>query len=781
MTLALEWSQPLDARTKRHATDYAVRAAEMALIRGEASLSARIARQLVMAQPRIAAHRALEERAQAALDAASDTMARLAGSANPADIDALAAAHLAHGDHLQAAQLWLSLARADSSRLDAFLSFAWCMVRAGNEEAARPIVAHIGGLAEHPKIDALAMMLALAADDRAGAVVHGRKAFARDPGAAVWLPMGPVFEKAGFVSDSALALGLKLENLSAILHLYEVARAVREGRNEAAAELADAILARIPDDAMASMLKIIALIGMDDKIGAVKAQADLARAAGARLDTLMRLMDLLYEIEAHAEVVELGRTILDRLPADHPMSFGIAHSAAHLADLDTVEAILAMLPKQLTERQKANLSPFMVLNFFDDPELQKDTARRRSLRFPAPVEPCPVALPVCPVDGPIRIGYLSNDYHNHATLKLITEVIEATDRSRFSLTAYSYDRKREDPDRRRIAAAMDRFVDVCDLSDEEVAAQVRRDGIHVLVDLKGYTGGSRIGLLRHRLAPIQVAWLGYPGTYGMAEVDYVIADGFTIPSGAEAGFTEKVVRLPDCYQPNGRDRPVAPVPTRAEAGLPDQGFVFASFNQVYKINSQLFAAWMDTLRAVPGSVLWLLSKDEAVDDRLRARAVRHGIDPGRLVFARPLPHAAHLARYGLVDLALDTYPVGSHTTASDALWFGAPLLALAGRSFVSRVSGSILNAAGIGHLVATSFDEYVGKAIAIGNDPGTAAALRETLLRTRLTVPLFDAVRFAGHLAAAYETMVDLWRRGEAPRPFDVGGQDRVGLLAEAS
>ncbi|WP_439576135.1 O-linked N-acetylglucosamine transferase family protein [Phreatobacter sp.] len=781
MSLALEWSQPLDARTRRHATDHAVRTAEMALIRGEASIAARSARQLVMAQPRISAHRDLQDRAEAALDAASDDIARLSGTADPVDMDRLAAAHLAHGDHMQAAQLWLGLARADSSRLDAFLSFAWCMVRAGNDETARPIVDHIAGLAEHPKIDALAMMLALAGDDRAAAVAHGRRAFARGSDAAVWLPMGPVFEQAGFVSDSALSLGLKLENLAAILHLYEVARAVREGRNAEAVEQADEILARVRDDHMAAMLKIIALIGMDDKVGAVKAQADLASAAGARIDTLTRLMDLLYEIEAHAEVVELGRTILERLPAEHPIAFGIAHSAAHLADLDTVDAILAALPDRLTERQKANLSPFMVLNFFDDPQLQKETASRRSRRFPAPEEPCPVALPSCPQDGPIRIGYLSNDYHNHATLKLMTEVIEATDRSRFSLTAYSYDRKREDQDRRRIAAAMDRFVDVAEMSDEEIAAQVRRDGIHVLVDLKGYTGGSRIGVLKHRLAPIQVAWLGYPGTYGMPEVDYVIADGFIIPPGAEGGYTEKVVRLPDCYQPNGRDRPSEPVPSRAEAGLPPEGFVFASFNQVYKVNTALFAAWMDILKGVPGSVLWLLAKDETTADRLRARAARHGIAADRLVFAPPLPHAQHLARYGLVDLALDTYPVGSHTTASDALWFGAPLLALAGQSFVARVSGSVLRAAGMGHLVATSFETYAAMAIAIGNDPGTSAALRETLGRTRLDVPLFDPVRFAGHLAGAYETMVDIWRSGEAPRHFDVPAMRSPEALAEAS
>jgi protein O-GlcNAc transferase len=294
----------------------------------------------------------------------------------------------------------------------------------------------------------------------------------------------------------------------------------------------------------------------------------------------------------------------------------------------------------------------------------------------------------------------------------------------------------------------------------------------VLVDLKGYTGGSRLGLLKFRPAPIQVNWLGYPGTYGMAEADYIIADPFIIPPGAEADYSEAVVRLPDCYQPNRRSREVVAMPSRADVGLPDGAFVFASFNHVYKVNAAVFAGWMDVLKGVPGSVLWLLSKDPVIGERLRARAEAHGVDPARLVFGPVLDNEYHLARYGLVDLALDTFPVGSHTTASDALWMGAPLLALAGRSFISRVSGSIVTTAGFGHLVAHSMEEYVAKAIALGNDPGTVRAMRETLLRTRDGSPLFDPGRFAEHLGRAYETMVDIWRRGDRPRSFDVASVD---------
>lgn len=768
MATTLEWDRPLDARTKRHAVDYATRSAEFALQRGEASIATRIARQLCLAQPKVREHQHLLERALATRDAASDLIARESTSADPETINAVAAAHLALGDLTTAANLWLSLAREDSTRLDAFVSFAWCMARAGNSASAGQIANHVAGLASHPKIEAVLMMVALADGDHARALDHARTALAEDANAQVWLPMGAVFASTGVVSESAFLLGLKLENLSGTMHLYEIASAMREGRNQAAVAAADEVLGIVPDDHWAAMFKIIALLNDGDKVGAVQAQTALATATGSRLDTLMRLLDLLYEVESFQEVVDLGMAVLEQLPAHHGLPFGIAHSAAHIGDLDTVERILASLPARLSDAQKAHLSPFMVLTFFDDPALQKQTAMRRSLGFPTPAEACPVPLPGVPRSGRIRIGYLSNDYHNHATLKLLTEVLEATDRDRFETIAYSYDRKPGDADRARMAAAVDRFVDVQDMADHEIAEQARRDGVHVMVDLKGYTGGSRLGMLKHRLAPIQVNWLGYPGTYGMSEVDYVIADGFIVPPAADEYYTEKVVRLPDSYQPNSRTRQVADIPTRQQAGLPAEGFVFASFNQAYKINSELFATWMDILAGVPGSTLWLLAKNEAISARLRERAMRYGIDGERLVFAPPFSHAFHLARYGLVDLALDTFPVGSHTTASDALWMGAPLLALTGRSFVSRVSGSVLEAAGMSHLIARSMDEYRAKAITLGNDPGSARALRETLIRTRGSMPLFDPARFAAHLGAAYQTMVDIWRRGEAPRSFDV-------------
>lgn len=772
MARSLEWARPLDERTTQRAVDYATRSAEAALSRGEAFIAVRIARQLGLAQPGEAAHRVLLARALGAMDDASDLIARHAAATDPDTLDGLAACHLTRGDLKTASEVWLSLARADSSRADAFLSFAWCMVRAGNIETAEPIVEHLNRVASHPKIDAAAMMIAMSRGDYDGALACARKALAAGPDAHVWLPLGPAFQAAGAATEDVFALGMRLEDLSAVLHLYDVGQHVQSGRNREAVAAADLVLAQIPDDHWASMFKIMALMAAEDKLGAVQAQAAMASATGARLEALTRLIELMHDAMAHQQVVDLGRILRERMPDHAGLLSTIAHSASHVADMDFSEELIASLQPLSDVVGKGGLSPFMVLAMTDDPALQRAAAERRSRALAGPSQP-PVLSVSPPVPGErIRVGYFSNDFHNHATMKLLTEVLECTDRQRFEIIAYSYDAMPEDAERVRARAAFERFEDVAALTEPEIADKIRDDRIHVLVDLKGYTGGSRLGMLKYRPAPIQVNWLGYPGTYGMAEVDYVIADRFIVPEGAEGAYNEAVVRLPDTYQPNRRRREVVDAPTREMVGLPEGAFVFASFNHIYKVGSELFAAWMDILKGVPGSVLWLLARDPVVKDRLTARAEAHGVDPSRLIFAPVLDHARHLARYALVDVALDTYPVGSHTTASDALWMGAPLLALSGNSFVSRVSGSLLQAAGMPQLMSDSFDEYVAKAIALGNDPGTARAMREDLLRRRDTMPLFDPARFAEHLGRAYEGMVEIWRQGEKPHAFDVTSVD---------
>jgi predicted O-linked N-acetylglucosamine transferase (SPINDLY family) len=369
----------------------------------------------------------------------------------------------------------------------------------------------------------------------------------------------------------------------------------------------------------------------------------------------------------------------------------------------------------------------------------------------------------------IRLAYLSADYHEHATAYLAAGLFERHDRARFELIGVSYGPHDASPMRGRLERAFERFVDVRNRSDEEAARMLHALEVDVAVDLKGHTTGSRPGILAHRPAPIQAAYLGYPGTMGAPFIDYLLADRVVIPEDERRFYAEKVVYLPGCYQVNDAQRAIAPrTPSRAEAGLPRDGFVFCCFNNNYKILPPVFGAWMRLLRDVPGSVLWLLEDNTAAKRNLQEAARARGIDPARLVFAARLPPAEHLARHRAADLFLDTLPCNAHTTASDALWAGLPVLTCAGTTFAGRVAASLLSAIGLDELVTSSPQEYEALALALARDPGRLAGLRGRLARERATAPLFDTERFRRGLEAAYAAMWEAWQRGEAPQAFAV-------------
>ena len=354
----------------------------------------------------------------------------------------------------------------------------------------------------------------------------------------------------------------------------------------------------------------------------------------------------------------------------------------------------------------------------------------------------------------LRIGYLSWDFHQHATSYLVAELFELHDRNRFEVFAYSYGPDDSSAIRARIRDGFEHFTDVAGESFIEIAQRIRRDGIDVLVDLKGYTLGSRPQILALQPAPIQVNWLGFPGSMGTECVDYILADPFIIPEGAERHYAEKVVRLPDCYQVNDRKREISAVtPSREECGLPAAGVVFCSFNQTAKILPDVFARWMRILKAVPGSVLWLLETNRWASANLRRAATEQGVAAERLVFATRKPLPEHLARYRIADLSLDTYPYTSHTTASDALWAGCPLVTRAGETFASRVAGSILINAGMRELVTDSAASWERRVLELATAPDKLANLRRTLDRTRDTLPLFDTPRLVRNLESAYVDM----------------------------
>jgi predicted O-linked N-acetylglucosamine transferase (SPINDLY family) len=367
----------------------------------------------------------------------------------------------------------------------------------------------------------------------------------------------------------------------------------------------------------------------------------------------------------------------------------------------------------------------------------------------------------------LRIGYLSGDFRLHPLAFLASELFELHDREHFEITAYSYGTDDGTPARRRLQRAFDRFVDIRPQSLHETAQRIAQDGIDILVDLTGFTQTSRSGILALRPAPIRINWLGYPGSMGGTIADYLIADACIVPAGAEAHYGERLVRLPDTYQPNDRQRPQAEAPERSSCGLPDDAFVFCCFNQSFKITPQVFDVWMNILRPIPRGVLWLLECNRWARDNLLRQAQARGIDPARIVFAPRVPIGQHLARQRLADLFLDTLPYNAHTTASDALWAGLPLVTCRGDSFASRVAASLLQAADLPELVTQSLQEYEARAVQLATQPEALRAVRVKLEGVRAS-RLFDTPRFARHLEQAYRAMWRIHAAGEPPQPIDV-------------
>ncbi|MBL8491114.1 MAG: tetratricopeptide repeat protein [Rhodocyclaceae bacterium] len=357
--------------------------------------------------------------------------------------------------------------------------------------------------------------------------------------------------------------------------------------------------------------------------------------------------------------------------------------------------------------------------------------------------------------GPrIRLGYLSADFHDHATAHLMLGMFKRHDRSRFEVYAYSYGPEDGSEYRRRIRAEAEHFVDLAALSDRDAAARIHADGIDVLVDLKGYTREARTGILAWRPAPAQVAWLGYPGSMGAPFIDYALVDARVVPAEAARHYSETLLHMPHCYQVNDDEQAIAAEsPTRAEAGLPAKGFVFCSFCAHYKLDPAVFDAWAAILARVPGSVLWLIDGYPAARDNLRREIAARGISPRRLVFAPRVRKDLHLTRHRLADLFLDTFAYNAHTTMSDALWAGLPAITVPGRTFATRVGVSLLTAAGLPELVAPDPAAYVELAVALARDRKQLAGLRERLAATREVAPLFDTAGFVRDWEAHVEAI----------------------------
>lgn len=354
----------------------------------------------------------------------------------------------------------------------------------------------------------------------------------------------------------------------------------------------------------------------------------------------------------------------------------------------------------------------------------------------------------------LRIGYLSADFYEHATSYLVAEVLERHDRARFEVFGYSFGPDDNSPMRARVRAAVGIFRDIRNQPHDQSAHQIVSDEIDILVDLKGYTSEARPQITALRPAPVQINWLGYPGTLGHTRLaDYLIGDPVVTPLDHAAYYSESLALMPHCYQPNDRQRALGSRPTRLDVGLPKDGFVFCCFNQSYKITPAMFDIWCSLLNAVPGSLLWLLEPAAEPQANLRREAEARGVSAGRILFAPKLPLSEHLGRLQLADLALDTFPYTSHTTASDALWAGVPLVTIMGATFVSRIAASILSATGLPELIANDPASYHRLSLELALQPEYLGKIRTKLDANRLTCPLFDSTQFTRNLERLYEVI----------------------------
>jgi predicted O-linked N-acetylglucosamine transferase (SPINDLY family) len=432
----------------------------------------------------------------------------------------------------------------------------------------------------------------------------------------------------------------------------------------------------------------------------------------------------------------------------HPHALsGAAQTALALCDW---ERALAPRLKEAVQTGGAVIQPFVLLGYSDDAVLQRRCAENYVHRIAPAQAPLSDGKPYG--HDKIRLAYLSADFHQHPTAQLMAELFERHDRSRFEVTGIAFGPDDGSALRARLVRAFDRFEDVRTMSDLDVARLLRAREIDIVIDLNGHTEGARPGIFAHRPAPAQVNYLVYPGTTGASYMTHILADRIVLPPEHQVFCSEKIAYLPDCYQANDATRTVGDAPARAQAGLPAEGFVFCCFNNGWKITAPVFDIWMRLLKQIDGGVLWLLDGPHAAN--LRAAAAVRGIDAGRLIFAPKIDAAAHLARHRLADLFLDTLPYNAHTTASDALWAGVPVVTQIGKAFPGRVAASLLKAIDVPELVTQSAGAYEALARDLAKNPALLKATREKLARNRSSAPLYDSAKFTREIEKAYIAML---------------------------
>jgi len=563
---------------------------------------------------------------------------------------------------------------------------------------------------------------------------------------------------------------------------YQKAIAIRPDYHEAHNSLGNTFwhLSR-REEAIAQYKKALAIkpdyVRAHINCGDVLAELDRYEAAIVAYDAALALRpndaevlakrgDIFVLLRRYAEAFASFEAALSADPDNDRAFSGLAGCANTACDWTRTASVDRELPARIAKDRF--IHPFAFLGYNSDPTLQLACAERYA-RNQVPVRLTPLWTNRTWRNPKIKIAYVCTGFHTHPTAHLMTELIEVHDRSRFEILGVSLGPDDKSEFRARLIRAFDQFYDVRGKSDREVAKQLYEMQVDIAVDCSGYISDARPGIFALRPAPIQVNYLAYPGTLGTNSFDYVIADPTVLPFDQQPFYTEKIVHLPDCYQPNDSKRAIAVrTPTREDAGLPASGFVFCCFNNNYKITAPIFDIWMRLLNDVEDSVLWLFSDRELAESNLRREAAARGIDPLRLVFAHRVPLENHLARHRLADLFLDTLPYNAHTTTSDALWAGLPVVTCCGQSFAGRVAASLLRAIGMPELVTNDLESYEKLALQLASAPLLLKDLRNRLRRNRLSCPLFDTDRYRRNIETAYYTMWKRWQSNQAPASFAV-------------
>ncbi len=464
------------------------------------------------------------------------------------------------------------------------------------------------------------------------------------------------------------------------------------------------------------------------------------------------------------EAVECLRTAILLDPSDLESRVLLSFEKRHVCDWSEWDSDVARMSELLAHAPAEvprMAAVFATLSLPVSPDLQLKAARGEALIRAQGAPALPRLTPDQRAGAArrLRVGFLSYDFREHPVSQLVVELLEGMDRSRFEVWLYSTGPDDHSSMRQRVVAAADQFVDMASMGEDASAQRIRADGVDLLVDLMGHTRGNRMSILARRPAPLQVAYLGYPGSTGASYIDYLIGDALVTPLQLAGLYSEKLAQMPLTFQPNGRWRPVPAPMSRCDAGLPEGAFVMCAFNHTYKIGPEAFDAWCAVMRDIPHAVLWLKETNGQLHDNVRREAAARGVDPERILFARTVDYAEHFSRLALADVFVDTWPYNAHTTAADALWAGVPVVTLIQNSFASRVAASVLNAAGLAELAFETVDDYRCAITTLATEPALRAAYRAHL-RDPSALPLFDGRRYTREFEGLLQRMWSRWRAG---------------------